>query len=239
MNYGELKTAIQDFCQNSESSFVTHIPDFVRTAEDRVFFTIELPAFWKDDTSQTCSVGVGEYTLEAGVLDVVSVRISQVAGAQAGGVEYGPVQYLLEKDYDFLLEAYPGTSGASTTALPKYYAISSAGVKGETTNPDLTIRLGPIPDALYPITVNYYGKVSADSITTADSKETWLGVTSPDCLLYGALVQAYTYMKGEPDMIQYCEKQFLDSLAILQNLTNARLANDGYRPDTSSPVGRG
>ena len=230
MNYTELVTAIKDYCQNSESTFVTHIDDFIIAAEDKVFMAIQMPAFWKQDIDQVTAADDAEYDLPAGSVDILSARVNENAGSSAGFVDKGPVRYLLRKDYDFLLEAYPGdTTSPSTTAskgIPKYYAVSSAGLSG--TNPTLTVRLGPIPDAVYALTFDYYGKSSSDSITVGGTTSTWLSVTAPDVLLYGSLVQAYTFMKGEPDMVQMYEKQFVEGLGLLKNMGEARQTSDAY-----------
>ncbi|MBF86093.1 MAG: hypothetical protein CL489_16695 [Acidobacteria bacterium] len=226
MNYLELSTAIQDYCQNSELTFVDHINDFIIAAEDKVFMSIQMPAFWGSEDKATVEDKF-EYTLQAGVIDVTSVRVNQTEDS-TGNVINGPVFYLYRKDYDFLLEAYPGTTGAASTGIPKYYAVSSAAASEA--NPTLTIRLGPIPDAIYAMTVDYYGKTAAQSITGGDSTaETWLSVTAPDVLLYGSLVQAYTYMKGEQDIIQLYDKQFLEGLGLLKNMGEARQPSDLYR----------
>jgi hypothetical protein len=225
VNYTELTTAIKDYCQNSETTFVNHLNDFIKAAEDKVFLAIQMPSFWKSDVDQDCVVNQAEYALDDGTIDIFSVRISEASTpTQATGVEYGPVRYLLRKDYDFLLEAYPGTASAANTGVPKYYSVSSASVG--TNNPRLTIRFGPIPDAVYPFTVDYYGKVAADSIVTAE--ETWLSVSFPDVLLYGSLVEAYTFMKGEQDMIQAYERMFGEKIAMLKNMGEARQSDDVF-----------
>lgn len=245
MNFGELKTAIQDYCQSSETSFVSNLNNFIIVAEDRVFSAVDLPSRWEDNDSLTLEANKAEYVVggstdtdAAGIIEILSVRVAESASAtpQADGVEYGPVRYLLQKDYDFLLEAYPGTASASSKGIPSYYAISQSGTTSTTDgNATLTIRLGPIPDAVYPTTVTYYGKTTASSITGgADSAVTWLSANFPDVILYGSLVQAYTYLKGEPDLIQLYEKQFMDGLALLKNLTEKRMSSDDYRPPVSS-----
>ena len=309
MQYSTLKTAIQDYCQNSESTFVSHINDFIIAAEDKVFSSVSMPAFWKNDIDQVCADGTAEYTLDAGVLDIFSVRISEGTTSQStSGVQFGPSRYLIRKDYDFMLEAYPGsTSGLSATvtgisqasqavvtasntfadddlvyidgvsgmtqvngnfyrvsdradanfkiksggsyvnssgygawssggtatsgvytATPKYYAVSSSGVSSS--DPAMTIRLGPIPDAAYPMTVDYYGKIAADSITnnSTDGNKTWLSVTFPDVLLYGSLVHAYIFMKGEQDVLQGYEAKFNEGLAMVKNLSEGRQSSDAY-----------
>ena len=232
MNYTELKQAIQDYCQNSETTFVSNIDNFIRATEDKVFMAITMPAFWKSDLDQNCVADQAEYTLDEGVIDIFSTRIGETAGAQASGVEKGPVRYLLKKDYDFLLEAYPGDSSDASTGIPKYYAISSAGESSG--KPTLTIRLGPIPNAAYPMTVDYYGKVAADGISSSNT-DTWLSVTAPDVLLYGSLVHAYIFMKGEADLIQAYDAKFNEGVILLKNLGEARQSHDSYTSGAPRP----
>tara|TARA_B100000586_G_scaffold270186_1_gene252474 strand:+ start:12485 stop:13204 length:720 start_codon:yes stop_codon:yes gene_type:complete len=234
MDYGSLKTAIQDYCQNAESTFVAHINDFIIAAEDKVFAAVELPSLWKSTTLVDLSVGVAEYAIGQGVVDILSVRIAE--DATPSTADYGPVRYLIQKDYDFLLEAYPGTSSALSTGVPKYYGISFAAL--DSSEPDLTIRLGPAPNATYPMTTTYYGKTSSDSVTSGsvEGNTTWLSVTFPDVLLYGSLVQAYTFMKGEPDLIQLYEKQFTEGVALVKNLAETRQESDSYRPGMGAPM---
>ena len=230
MDYSELKTAIQDYCQVDETVFNTHIDDFIRGAEDKIFMAIQMPAFWKSDSTLITVDGDSEYESVAGVVDIFSVRIGEAAVAEAEVVEDGPVGYLLRKDYDFMLEAYPGSS-LVFKGKPKYYAVSSAGVEAEEGgNPTLSIRLGPIPDAIYPVTIDYYGKTAADSITVGViTTETWLSVTAPNALLYGSLIDAYTFLKGEPDIIQTCLQMFQAELTLLKNLGEGRQPNDSFR----------
>ena len=248
MDFAQLKTAIQDYCQSSETSFVANLNNFIIAAEDRIFAVIDMPSAWEDDDGLRLIDGNAEYELggaltvgDAGVINVLSVRLSENASAadQLSGVEFGPVRYLLQKDYDFLLEAYPGSNSASTKGVPSYYGISKASTY--TGNPTLTIRVGPIPDDTYQMTVTYSQKTAAQSITGQGSETatTWLSVTFPDILLYGSLVQAYTYLKGEPDIIQLYEKQFMEGMALLKNVSSTRMDNDSYRVPFDSPVQRG
>lgn len=232
--YAEMTAAIQAYTQNSESSFVANIPNFIIATEDKIFGAIDMPSKWKNQVSEMTGIGVSEYELDAGVIDILSVRITEnVKPAQADpGVEFGPVRYLLQKDYDFLLEAYPGSSTAKTLGVPKYYAISDAKLAtgSSPVEPTLDIRLGPIPAlANHQMTITYYGKTSADSLVSSTAG-TWLSSAFPDILLYGSLVQAYTYMKGSPDMLQLYDKQFMEGVALLSNVTQNRLNQDDYRP---------
>jgi len=228
--YAGMEAAIRDYCQNSETSFVLNIPNFVRGAEDRIFAAVDLPSQWKSQTSVLTTANQSEYALEQGVINVLSVRITEnVVPVIAGvGVEYGPVRYLLQKDYDFLLEAYSGSSTAPSTGVPKYYAISDAVTS--LLEPSLNIRLGPIPSAsLHQMTVTYYGKTSSDSLTNSGTT-TWLSTVFPDVILYGSLVNAYIYMKGSSDLIQYYEKQFMEGIMLIKNLIDKGDNGDDFRP---------
>ena len=220
-----LKTAIQDYCQNSEITFVNHLNDFIISVEDKVFSAVQMSAFFKSDSSIVTADGTGEYTIAAGSLDIFSVRIGETAVSGAETVEDGPVRYLIRKDYDFLLEAYPGNSSAKGTGIPKYYATSHAGTSSN--DPTINIRLGPIPDAIYPVTVDYYGKAEADSIISVTGG-TWLSKTFPQVLLNGCLAEAYTFMKGEPDLIQNYQSQFQEGVMMIKNLGEGRQNEDSY-----------
>ena len=214
MNYGDLNQAIQDYVQTSEATFTGHINDFVRTAEDRVYRSVQMPAFWK-------STAVGEMpdstsvTID-GAIEIYSVRVSKNAGETTG--EW---TYLLKKDWDFLLEAYPGDGTAVSTGIPKYYAIGSA--LQSSSKPQIKIEVAPkptvtsdVPPKKIQYSVDYYGKIASDSITDGGaSKETWLSVTFPDVLLHGSLAEAYGFMKGEPGMIQYYETLFNQGMATM------------------------
>lgn len=227
----ELKTAIQDYCQNSETSFVSHLDDFVTSTEDKIFSVIQMAPFWKSQTFEMV-IGTAEKVLDAGSLDIFSVRVSEVdPSSTPSEVSYGPVRYLVRKDYDFLLEAYPGTGSAQKTGTPKYYAVSSASTSG--VNPTLSIRFGPPADDQYYCTVDYYGKASTDSLVNVSASDyTWLSASFPQVLLNGCLVEAYTYMKGEPDLIQNYQSQFQEGLAMMKNFGEGRQAADSYTDGT-------
>jgi hypothetical protein len=218
MNYGELKTTIQNYVQNSESTFQSEIDNFVKTAEDRIYRTVQIPSDFKQ-TSELPANSVNEKALGAGVIEIYSVesRVSDAAN--------GPWTNLLRKDYDFLTEAFPDTN-VTSTAGPKFYAVSSASVT--TSNPNLTILLAPKTPANCDLRVNYYGKVDTDSITSGnDTKETWISVTFPDVLLYGSLSDAYSFMKGEPTLVQFYEQRFAESLATMAGVITGEQTMSG------------
>ena len=222
MQYSELKQAIQDYVQNTETTFVNNINNFIIATEDRVFSLVQMPAFWKTSSGSSTVASQKEYSV-TGMLDVFSVRVSQTASDSDG-----PWIHLLRKDYDFMDEAYPGTAAAATTGKPKYYSVSSSSVSGS--DPSLTIRMAPTPDGVYPYIIDYYGKITTDSITnvSTDGNKTWLIVTFPDVLLYGSLFEAYTFMKGEPDLIQLYEKRFMEGVQLVKSFGEGRMAGDSY-----------
>jgi hypothetical protein len=137
---------------------------------------------------------------------------------QAGG----SYTYLLNKDVNFMREAYPNPA---STGTPKYYAIFGPTVNSGTITNELTLILGPTPDAVYSTELHYY--YYPESITTAST--TWLGDNFDSVLLYGALVEAYTYMKGEADMITLYNQKYMEALALAKRLGDGMERQDAYR----------
>lgn len=230
LTYAQMSDGIQDYCQNSEASFVSNIPNFIAGAEDRIFAAVDLPSQWKTQASVLTSANQSEYQLEAGVIRVLSARITEnaVAAQPDPGVEFGPVRYLLQKDYDFLLEAYSGSSSAPDTGVPKYYAVCDSAVSG--LEPTVTIRLGPVPaTSNLQMSLTYYGKTSNDSLVSSGANGTWLSSVFPDVILYGSLVNAYIYMKGSQDLVQYYEKQFMEGIMLIKNLIDKGDNGDSFR----------
>jgi hypothetical protein len=225
MNYSELKTNIQNYIETSEASFVSSLDTFIKSSEDTIFAAIEGPMFWKASTATDMVDGTFEYTLVDGSTDVLGIRLDEtVPGDMSTG---GPFRYLLRKDVDFLFEAYPGSVSGLTKGIPKYYAVTSA--QNNAGEPTLTIRIGPTSDAAYKTEVEYYGKAVADSITDGgDSKATWLSVTYPSVLLYGALVDAYIFQKGEADVIAYYKEAFDTGISLIKNMSEKRQTTDTY-----------
>ena len=227
MNYGELTTAIKEYLQNEDTTFVGQIDTFILTAEDRVYRAVQMPAFF-NSSAGVLTLGTS-ITLPSGSIEVYDVRVSET-----NNNVNGPWRYLLRKDWDFLIEAYPGTSLGSTTGTPKYYAISSAGVESSSGNPELSIKIAP--GVLGPSTLNYvvdyYGKTAADSITngSAAATETWLSVTFPDVLLHGSLAAAYSFMKGEQALLQHYEQQFAEGVMTMSAVVTGKGPSVGQKP---------
>ncbi len=199
LTFANLKTGIQEYVQNSEQTFADNLPNFIRAAEDRVYANIQIPSFFKS-FEPTVVAGENDYTVD-GMIEVFDVRLS----VSPGSTDWGA---LLRKDWDFLREAYPDHS-ATGRGRPRYWSVSNADITAS--DPQLTIRVAPTPDVVYLLDIDYYGKVAADMLETATAG-TWLSATWPNVLLYGCLVEAYTFMKGEPDLVAFYEKRFLEGL---------------------------
>ena len=202
--YGELKTAIQDFSENTETSFVTNLPVFIRSAEDRIFTLVDLELFRKNVTS-TLTIGDSYLTVPSDYLASFSLQIT-TAGSKA---------FLEFKDVNFVQQYAIDTNANGT---PKYYGVFDVD----------NFILSPTPDAAYTVELHYYYR-SASITAGADSGTTWLSTNAPNTLLYGSLVEAYTYMKGEADMMQLYEQRFAQEIQRLKDLAEARENSDAYR----------
>ena len=207
MTYDELVSLIQDYCENSEPTFVANIPTFVQQAEQRIYRTVMLPEF-RGTADLSVSSGVQLVARPADFLSVFSMAVISAAG------EY---TYLLDKDVNFMREAYPSPA---TTGRPKYYGVFD----GDAGASEGNFILGPTPDADYQIELHYYR--DPESIVTAGT--TWLGDNADTALLYGTLVEAYTYMKGDADLMKTYLDRYNEALAQL-GMIDARSSRDDYR----------
>ena len=199
-----LKTAIQDYADNSETSFVTNLPNFIKAAEERIFKGVDLDIFRKNVTSAFTSSDQF-LTVPSDYLASFSLQIT-TSGSES---------FLLQKDVNYLREYTPASS---TTGLPKYYA------RFDTDN----FIVAPTPNSNYTIELHYYYR-PASLTAGADSGTTWLSTNAPFALLYGSLIEAYYYMKGEPDVIAQYEKNYVFYLQRLKDLGEARENEDAYR----------
>ena len=202
--YAQLKTAIQDFAENTETSFVTHLPDFIRAAEDRIFKLVDLEVFRKNATSNLTSSDP-YLSVPSDYLSAFSMSITRDSAKE----------FLLQKDVNYLQEYNPNPA---TTGVPKYYAFFDID----------NFILAPTPDSNYPVELHYYYR-PASLTAGADSGTTWLSENAPNALLYGSLVEAYIYMKGEQDVLGMYEKQFQEALSRIKDLAEARENSDAYR----------
>jgi len=212
VNYAELSVAIQDYTQNYEQTFVANIPVFVTQAEERIYNTVQLPPLRKNVTGELQATN--KYLITpTDFLSVFSIAVI---------TNDGSYEYLLNKDVNFLRAAYPNPTDLGT---PKYYAIFGPEVVNSTPTNELSFILAPTPDIAYTVELHYY--YYPTSITTANTS--LLGSNYSPALLYGALVEAYIFMKGEQDMMAYYDKKFQDALGQLNRLGTGLERGDAYR----------
>ena len=214
MNYTELVAEIQSYTQNYESDFVANIPTFVDQAETRIYNTVQIPALRKNVTGLTTN-GNKYLSCPSDFLSVFSIAV--IDGD-------GNYEYLLNKDVNFLRASYPNPN---IEGLPKYYALFGPTVTSNVITDELSFILAPTPDDAYDVELHYY--YYPESITTAADGRTWLGDNYSPVLLYGSLVEAYIFMKGEQDMMAAYEKKYQDALAQLNRLGTGLERGDAYR----------
>lgn len=200
MNYTELKTNIQDICENTFTD--AQLAMFTEQAEQKIYAAVDLPALRKNQTG-TATTGNKYLTMPSGILYVYSLAV--VKGD-------GDYEYLLDKDVNFIREAYPSPSD---TGLPKHYAWFDQN----------TFLLGPTPDSNYSVEIHF--SAYPESIVTAGT--TWLGDEFDSALLNGALVEAIRFQKGEPDMVAFYEKMYQQAITLLQKIGGYDMQRDTYR----------
>ncbi len=210
MNYTALSSAIQAYTENTEANFVAEIPVFVQQAEQRIYNNVQFPSLRKNVTGST-SANNKYLGCPSDFLAVYSIAAVDATGAY---------EYLLNKDVNYIRQAYPNPT--SDTGIPKYYALF--GPQSNDVN-ELAFILGPTPDATYTVELHYY--YYPESIVTAGT--TWLGDNFDSVLLYGSLVEAYTYMKGEQDMMALYNQKYMEALALAKRLGDGMERQDAYR----------
>jgi hypothetical protein len=200
MNYADLKTNIEDICENSFTD--DQLAMFTQQAEQKIYNTVQIPALRKNVT--------GTLTANNKYLSSPSDFLYNYSLAVIDGS--GAYSYLVNKDVNFIRDAYPTPT---STGLPKHYAYFD----------EDTFILGPTPDASYTVELHY--GYYPESIVTAGT--TWLGNEFDSALLNGALIEAIRFLKGEPDIINNYEKLYLQSITLLKNLGDGKLREDTYR----------
>jgi hypothetical protein len=221
MNYTQLKAAIQAYTENTEDNFVANIPVFVTQAEQRIYNSMQFPSIRKNMTG-VVSTTSKYLSAPDDFLAVYSLAvITDVTGSD---LNTGTYEYLLNKDVNFIRQAYPTPNDKG---VPRYYALFGPTVSGSTITDELTFILGPSPDQNYNVELHYY--YYPESITVAADGRTWLGDNFDTVLLYGSLVEAYTYMKGEADMMQLYNGKYMEALALAKRLADGMERQDAYR----------
>ena len=202
LTYTTLKSAMQDYLQNTETTFVNNLATIISQAENRILKSVQLPDFRKNTTG-TMTSGNSYLTAPTDFMAPYSLALDN------SGYEY-----LLYKDVNFIREAYPVSS---TTATPKYYSMFD----------DDSFILGPTPDSSYAVELHYFYKPT--SITASGDGTSWLGDNAETVLLYGCLIEGYTFMKGEQDMLAVYQKQYEDAMTNLKSLGEGYSTTDNYR----------
>lgn len=215
MNYTQLSAAIQNYSESDEPEFVANIPVFVRAAEQRVYNSVQLSYLRKNVTGNT-TPGNKYLSTPSDFLSVYSVAVVK---------PNGDYEYLLNKDVNFIRQAYPS---ASDTGVPKYYAIfgpTTTDSLPPTLTNEVSLILGPGPDAAYPVELHYF--FYPESIVTAGT--TWLGDNFDTVLLYGALREAAVFQRQEADVVANYEQKYMESMSLLKQLGDGKERQDSYR----------
>ena len=210
MNYTQLKAAIIAYTENQDAAFEAEVPVFVQQTEQRVYNSVQFPSLRKNVTGTT-TVNNKYLGCPNDFLAPYSLAVIDATGAY---------EYLLNKDVNFIRQAYPNPS--TDVGIPKYYALFGA----QTNDPnELSFILGPTPSASFGVELHYF--YYPESIV--DAGTSWLGDNFDSVLLYGSLVEAYTYMKGEQDILALYNQKFIEALALAKRLGDGMERQDAYR----------
>jgi len=229
MTYTELFTIVKNYLQNdfpsntwtnvagtgvTTSDGTEQINTFITQAEERIYNSVQIPPLRKNVTGLTTS-GNKYLSCPADFLSVFSMAV--IDGS-------GNYEYLLNKDVNYIRAAYPNPS---STGLPQYYALFGPTVVTSVITDELSFILGPTPNAIYTIELHYY--YYPESITVAADGRTWLGDNYSPVLLYGTMVEAYIFLKGEVDLMTAYEKKYQEAMGQLNRLGTGLERGDAYR----------
>lgn len=207
MTYSELCVAIQDICENSFTT--TELNLFLTQAEQKIYNTVQISNLRKNVTG-TLTASNKYLSAPGDFLSVYSLALIKADGSY---------EFLLNKDVNFIRQAYPTPT---STGAPKYYAIFGPNSSSVT---ELSLILGPTPDTTYSVELHYF--YYPESIVTAGTS--WLGDNFDSALLNGALVEALRFMKGEPETTAVYDKLYLQSIMLLKGLGDGKQRQDSYR----------
>jgi hypothetical protein len=211
VNYTDLKQAVKDILENEFSDSVLGM--LTKQAEQKIYNSVQIASLRRNQTA-TLSVSNKYLSAPGDFLSVYSLAV--VTG---GTLSTGTFSYLLNKDVNFIREAYPTPN---STGVPKHYAIF--GPASDNSN-ELTFILGPTPDQAYPVELHYY--YYPDSIVTTGT--TWLGDNFDSALLNGVLIEAIRFIKGEQDTVQLYETLYSQAILLLKQLGDGKQRMDAYR----------
>jgi hypothetical protein len=220
MNYNDLFSQIQAYTENqfpatylangSTVSYTTQINTFIQQAEERIYNTVQIPSLRKNVTG-TCTASNKYLACPNDYLSTYSLAVISPAD--------GSYTYLLNKDVNFIRESYPVPTD---TGVPKYYALFGSRLNDPT---ELTFILGPTPNYAFNAELHYF--YYPESIV--DAGTSWLGDNYSPALLYGSLVEAYSYMKGEPDLLAMYNTKYQEAMQQLNRLGTGLERGDAYR----------
>ncbi len=200
--YSTLVQAIKDYTDNTETTFVSQIDQFISNAEQRILFEVQLPVFRKNQQG-TLAASNKYLALPNDFLASFSLSV----------VLSNTYYFLLNKDVNFIQESYPDTT---ETGRPLFYAIFD----------DTNLIVAPVPDAAYTMEFHYFYAPTGLSSTNTTS---WLGTNAYDALLYAALIEAYIFMKGDSELLSYYHGRYQECLPRVKNLGEGRDRKDVYR----------
>ena len=229
MTYNELFIAVKNYLQNdfptntwtdvagtgtTASDGTEQINTFITQAEERIYNSVQIPPLRKNVTGVTTS-GNTYLSCPNDFMSVFSMAVIDATGAY---------EYLLNKDVNFIRSAYPTPT---ETGLPRYYALFGPTVASSVVTDELSFILGPTPDDAYDVELHYYAY--PESITVAADGRTWLSDNYSPVLLYGTLLEAYVFLKGEQDMLVAYKAKYDEALSQLNRLGTGLERGDAYR----------
>lgn len=215
VNWGELKTQIQDYLETTFT--LDSLTTFTTQAEQRIFNTIQFPSLRKNVTG-TCTINNQYLQCPSDFLAPYSMAVIDTDGSY---------KYLLNKDVNFIRESFPIPTGNGNTGLPYCYALF--GPDYPTFPKELTFILGPTPNSSYSIELHYFYYPTSISLGNVDETTTWLSDNIDSVLLYGALVEASTFLKAEPDQIANIGAKYKEALLLAKRLGDGLERQDAYR----------
>ena len=202
MTYAQLVQAIKDYTDNQETTFVDQIDQFIKNAEERILYDVQLPVFTKNQQGVLAS--------DNKYLALPNDFLAPFSLSVITGNNY---YFLLNKDVNYLQEAYPDTT---ETGRPQFYAIFD----------DTNLLVAPVPDLSYTVEFHYLYQPAGIS---ASNTTTWLSTNASNALLYASLIEAYVFMKGEADLMTYYQTRYQECLPRVKNLGEGRDRKDIYR----------
>lgn len=202
--YAELKTAIQDYTENTETTFVNSLDIFIKNTEERILKIAQLEVFRKNQS--------GNMAANNQYLALPSDYLAPYSLSFTSG---GNKEFVLFKDVNFVQSFNPNNS---TAGAPRYYAQFDID----------NFILGPTPDAAYAVELHYFYR-PASLTSVGDNNTTWLSTNASVALLYGSLIEAYTFMKGEADLVQNYTQRFTEAMSRVKNFGESQEVTDAYR----------